>query len=283
MRRASILAASLMCSVMLFAQTKESAVLFSGEGTDFSYLLAEKVSVILDESGNALICLDGADETGFTLDENFPVTAEFKDAYKLTANQDLNNTDNYYSTFYTSEGAYKLPDDGSVKAYIGITGKYGEADVLNLTPTDTIHAGEAVILRVRPANTAGKQTEITLMPSCNRRAASEDNKLTGTDVAIAALGANDYALTLGQNGVGFYNWDGRALGAHKAYLTLSGSQPAPLRSFGFRFDDGTVTGIPATTVSGGPQDDIIYNLQGLRVDGSYKGVVIKNGQKVYNY
>ena len=139
--------------------------------------------------------------------------------------------------------------------------------------------GEAVILRVRPANTAGKQTEITLMPSCNRRAASTDNKLTGTDVAIAALRANDYALTLGQYGVGFYNWNGRALGAHKAYLTLSDGQPAPLRSFGFRFDDGTTTGIPATTVSDLPQDDAIYNLQGIPVGDSYDGIVIKNGKK----
>lgn len=250
---------------------------------EFSYLL-EGEGVAFDIDGNKIgVTVDGRDASGFTLtDIADSIIIYPAHTFTLTANQDPDSTDNYYSTFFTSECAYKLPDDGSVKAYIGTVGKYKDADVLNLTPTDTIHAGEAVILRVRPANTAGKQTEITLMPSCNRRAASEDNKLTGTDGAIAALGATDYALTLGQYGVGFYNWNGRALGAHKAYLRLSDGQPAPLRSFGFRFDDGTTTGIPAT-IYDQSQDDVIYDLNGLRVDESYKGVVIKNGQKVYNH
>ena len=226
--------------------------------------------------------IKNGEKISYSFNATNPLETFFAHTFTLTANQDPDHIENYYSTFYTSECAYKLPDDGSVKAYIGTVGKYGEADVLNLTPTDTIHAGEAVILRVRPANTAGKQAEITLMPSCNWRAASKYNKLTGTDVAIAALRANDYALTLGQYGVGFYNWNGRALGAHKAYLTLSDGQPAPLRSFGFRFDDGTTTGIPAA-ISDLPQDDAIYNLQGQKVDGSYKGLIIKNGQKVYNH
>ena len=158
-------------------------------------------------------------------------------------------------------------------------GKYGGANVLNLTETDTIHAGEAVILRVQPANTAGKQTEITLMPSCNRRAASKDNKLTGTDVAIAELGANDYALTLGQKGVGFYNWSGRPLGAHKAYLRWSGSKLTSSGSFGFVFDDGTVTGIGSQEIPFVPDATGTYNLSGIPVDDSYDGIVIKDGKK----
>ncbi|MCQ2083834.1 MAG: hypothetical protein MJY58_05010 [Bacteroidaceae bacterium] len=247
---------------------------------EYCYLL-EGEGVVFDIDGDIVgVLVDTEEKSGFTLAETADIDIYLAHTFTLTANQDPDSTDNYYATFFTRECAYILPDD--VNAYIGTLGKYKDADVLNLTPTDTIHAGEAVILRVQPANTAGKQTEITLMPSCNRRAASPDNKLTGTDVAIAALGATDYALTLGQNGVGFYNWNGRALGAHKAYLTLSGSQPAPLRSFGFRFDDGTTTGIPAA-ISDQPQDDAIYNLQGQRVDGSYKGLIIKNGQKVYNY
>ncbi|MCQ2065815.1 MAG: hypothetical protein MJY66_08170, partial [Bacteroidaceae bacterium] len=71
-------------------------------------------------------------------------------------------------------------------------------------------------------------------------------------------------------------------GANKAYLTLPSAQLAPGRSLGMIFDDGTVTGIPATILDQ-PQDDIIYNLQGQRVDESYRGLIIKNGQKVYNY
>ena len=75
-----------------------------------------------------------------------------------------------------------------------------------------------MILKVQPKTTATSQTEITLMPSCNKRAASPDNMLTGTDAAIDALGDNDCAFSLGQNGVGFYNWNSRPIGANKAYL-----------------------------------------------------------------
>ena len=275
MKRTSILAASLMCSVMLLAQEREAAVLFSGggDGMDESYLLTENVSVAFDEYGKALISLDGMDEKEFVLDEDYPVTAEFKDAFKLTANQDLNNTENYYSTFYTSEGAYKLPD--GAKAYVGALEKSGTADILKLTGTELIHQSEPVILKAA-------QSSITLMPSCNKDAASTGNKLSGTEEGIASAPANVYALSLGQNGVGFYNWSGRAIGANKAYLTLPSAQLAPGRSFGMVFDDGTVTGIPATIIDQ-PQDDVIYNLQGQKVDESYKGLIIKNGQKVYNF
>ena len=276
MKRTSILAASLMCSVMLLAQEREAAVLFSGggDGMDNSYLLTENVSVVFDEDGKALISLDGMDEKEFVLDEDYPVTAEFRDAFKLTANQDLNNTENYYSTFYTSEGAYKLPD--GAKAYIGALEKSGTADILKLTETELIHQSEPVILKAA-------QSSITLMPSCNKDAASAGNKLSGTEEGIASAPANVYALSFGQNGVGFYEWSGRAIGANKAYLMLGSSLSAPIRSFGMMFDDGTFTGIPAVKVSDQPQDGVIYNLQGQRVDGSYNGVVIKNGQKVYNF
>ena len=275
MKRTGVFVASLAVSMMLFAQTREAAVLFSGggDGMDESYLLTENVSVVFDEDGKALISLDGMDEKEFVLDEDYPVTAEFKDAFKLTANQDLNNTDNYYSTFYTSEGAYKLPD--GAKAYVGALEKSGTADILKLTGTELIHQSEPVILKAA-------QSSITLMPSCNKDAASTGNKLSGTEEGIASAPENVYALSLGQNGVGFYDWSGRTIDAHKAYLTLPGSQLAPGRSLGMKFDDGTFTGIPATIIDQ-PQDDIIYNLQGQRVDESYRGLIIKNGQKVYNF
>ena len=133
-----------------------------------------------------------------------------------------------------------------------------------------IHASEAVILKATGS-------DITLMPSCNKATASTGNVLKGTDEAIDALGANDYALSLGQNGVGFYQWNGKAIGANKAYLTLSGSGA---KAFTFMFEDGTSTAIEQPTFNGQPSDDA-YNLHGMRVNGTYKGIVIKNGKKIY--
>lgn len=249
------------------------------EDDDFSYLLKGEGVVFTFDGNNVHLTVDGRDEKDFTLSETAAITVCPAHTFTLTAHQDPDHTEYYYSTFYTSECAYKLPTDGSVKAYIGTVERYKNADVLNLTKTDIIHASEAVILRIRPGTIADKQTEITLMPSCNRRAASPDNKLTGTDVEIAELGANDYALTLGQKGVGFYNWSGRPLDAHKAYLRLPGIQSAPLRSFGFIFDDGTATGIGSQEIPFIPDATGTYNLNGIPVDDSYYGIVIKDGKK----
>ena len=247
---------------------------------EYSYLL-EGEGVVFDIDGDIVgVLVDTYEKSGFTLAETADIDIYLAHTFTLTANQDPDSTDNYYATFFTRECAYILPDD--VNAYIGTLGKYKDADVLNLIQTDTIHAGEAVILRARPGTTTGSQTGITLMPSCNRRAASEYNKLTGTDVALETLGANDYVLTHGQNGVGFYNWSGGPIGANKAYLTLP-SQPAPLRSFGFRFEDGTTTGIVRhenPSLPGvGSQPTETYNLNGMPVDNYYSGIVIKDGKK----
>ena len=45
--------------------------------------------------------------------------------------------------------------------------------------------------------------------------------------------------------------------------------------------DDNVTGISTPTLNGQQtKDDVYYNLSGQKVDGSYKGIVIKNGKKM---
>ena len=284
MKRTGIFAASLMCSVMLSAQTREAAVLFSGTELDESYLLAEKVSVTFDVDGKALISLDDEEKKEFVLDGTNTVTAEFKDAFNLTANQDPKHEENFYSTFYTGLGAYKVPSEA--KAYIGVLEKSGTDDVLKLNETKLIHQSEPVILRA-------SQSNITLMPSCNEDAASTENVLLGTDEGIAEAGSNVYALSLGEKGVGFYLWNGKAIGKNKAYLTLDDNddnEGGNAKAFTFQFDNGETTAIkeaspkssPASTeLSTGSGKDL-YNLNGVRVNDSYKGIVIKNGKKMFN-
>lgn len=76
--------------------------------------------------------------------------------------------------------------------------------------------------------------------------------------------------------------NGASVGACRAYLKLPaesviGNAPA---SLSIQLGDGT-TGI--TAVKGGADGDSdapMYNLQGQRVDKSYRGVVIKNGKKM---
>lgn len=221
------------------------------------------------------VCPDALDKTQTGVYDFNYIPLDFYPVFEVKANKD-SKSENYYSTFYSGNNAYELPY--YVTAYTGRV----EGNVLKLVQMedDIIPPGEAVILKSTEKQFYLEYYQPSpFFPDIPDK--SEDNELSGTDEETT-LGANNYALSLGQYGVGFYDWSGRTIGANKAYLTLPGSQLAPGRSFGMVFDDGTVTGIP-TTILDQPQDDVIYNLQGQKVDESCKGLIIKNGQKVYNF
>ena len=149
-------------------------------------------------------------------------------------------------------------------AYTGVV----DGNVLRLTPVadGIIPANEAVILKAT-------QSQVYLPYTTTSATKSTDNKLLGTDEETT-LGANDYALSLGQHGVGFYLWEGKSIGAHKAYLTL----PSDAKILTFEFNDEP-SGIEE--VAGEPVEPqgTSYNLNGIRVGDRYKGIVIQNGKK----
>lgn len=75
---------------------------------------------------------------------------------------------------------------------------------------------------------------------------------------------------------------GARVDACRAYLKLpkADASNAPAR-LSVQFGDGDTTGIKsAESGADGGADAPVYNLQGQRVDASYKGLVIKNGRKV---
>ena len=198
----------------------------------------------------------------------------------ITANQDPDHKQNYYSTFWSSTAAYQVPE--GVTAY---TGKVEDStsepntSVLKLTAIEDgiIPASQGVILRLTTEDNGEGKKQIALVKTMATGTWSGTNALMGTDVATT-LGANEYALSLGQNGVGFYLWEGKSIGAHKAYLTLPSSFGA--KAFIFQFDDDP-TGIESLTPALSEGEGAAYNLNGVRVDDNYKGIVIKNGKKIY--
>lgn len=109
-----------------------------------------------------------------------------------------------------------------------------------------------------------------------------ENAFIGTLSDIAALatdggeGKTNYILNKVSGTVGFYKAAGHKVGTHKAYLQV----PAGVTAKGFYgFDDATaVEGIEIAGVN----NVIVYNLQGQRVNDSYRGVVIVNGKKFVN-
>ena len=207
------------------------------------------------------ICPDALDksQTG----ANY-IPTDWTPVFEVKANKDPESV-NYYSTFYSGTNAYEVPS--GVTAYTGVA----EGNVLNLTAIESgiIPAKEPVILKA-------SQSQVYLQYTTTTATKSTDNKLSGTDVA-KTLGENDYALSLGQKGVGFYLWEGKAIGANKAYLTLE--SPTMAKAFTFQFDD-EITGINDPQLPS-LNSQPTYNLNGVRVNDNYKGIVIKNGKKIY--
>ena len=250
------------------AKYDADALLIGNTTVDESYLF-DGAKVTFD--GDQVNLTIGSDVHEYALSETERLAIDFSHTFQLKANQDPNHKENFYSTFYTGEGAYKVPE--TAKAYAGKVETGEETDVLKLADVgNIIHKSEAVILKATGS-------DITLMPSCNKTVASIENVLEGTDEATT-LSANQYALSLGQNGVGFYLWEGKSIGANKAYLTLTASAGA--KALTFQFDNGETTGIQEASPTSSPEGkDLMYNLNGVRVNDHHKGIVIKNGKKIY--
>lgn len=119
------------------------------------------------------IKIKNGEETAYSLNETKPLETFFAHTFTLKANKDPEHTENYYSTFFTNEYAYKVPT--MAKAYEGDVESGDDADVLKLSNVGgVIPQGEAVILKATDSS-------IEFLPSARRLDASSENDLEGTD------------------------------------------------------------------------------------------------------
>lgn len=101
---------------------------------------------------------------------------------------------------------------------------------------------------------------------------------TGTTIQPTDGDYSNYVISGGK----YYSLaSATAIPVHKSYMHIKNASNT---SNGKRVqmvfsDDSVVTGIEDTTVTEGK--NIIYNLQGQRIDGNVRGMVIKNGKKVF--
>lgn len=116
---------------------------------------------------------------------------------------------------------------------------------------------------------------------------------TGTYHKMNGLKTNDYIFMSGGKLCKAED-DNVALSPQRWYLKIeslgsqvddeSGSANAKAMQFDIKLLDDEATGIDEITVTRTPLKnsvEAIYNLNGMRVNDSYKGIVIKNGKKVY--
>lgn len=181
----------------------------------------------------------GDDNHNDVAETSFTVTIGGPTNQVLTANQDPNRTNDYYSTFYHSAIQYSLPE--GTQAYIATL----DGDALNLTKIaeagQVLPADNAVILKASGSS-------ITLTPSDAAPVTFDaTNNLLGVDAATAAP-SNCYVLSGHSSdnsvqGVGFYQFSG-TLAAHKAYVVIGGGGSMAPKRLRFVFNnENTATGV----------------------------------------
>lgn len=249
---------------------------FTGEGmpVEGSHEL-EGLQIFYSEDGEEMeLHVNGAEVT-YQLDNVSGVTY-FRGipSVSLTANQDPGNAGNYYTTFYSGLEAYTLPE--GVKAYTAKMEDSGNETVVRLTTVtgDILPQGEAVLLYTTDGN------NITMNVADGNGVDKADvNMFHGVDVATQQAGTNNYMLSYGQNGLGFYKMNSSTLlAANKAFLPQPANNAKAMRMV---FDDGT-TGISIISVNDTLRydDNNIYSVSGIRLNQLQKGINIVNGKKI---
>ena len=138
---------------------------------------------------------------------------------------------------------------------------------LDVTPVANVPAGTPVLLKSTASSidfTLGSDYASTPVAG---------SALTGTYFAKTIVGDTDYVLGTDGTKVGFYHWDTNNLGANRAYV----AGEAGVKGFAINWDDADAI---KSLVDVKPENRVIYNLAGQRVDKLQRGVNIVNGKKV---
>ena len=172
-----------------------------------------------------------------------------------------------YKTFYNAEFNYEVDENTDI--YIAAAPKNGYVSLTKVDADRIIPAGTPVILKT------ANQYDITLTPTAAPSSNKfDDNVLKVAETTGTIEGAYILAYTTA-NRLGFYQFTG-SLNAGDVYLTAPAGANVRLGIIA----DGEATGIAGVDAEAGKDTEVIYNMAGQRVDGSYKGIVIKNGKKI---
>ena len=188
--------------------------------------------------------------------------------FTIKEGEPLNVTEVGWASFYTGV-ALDIPSCAKVYYASAASGS-----TLTLTEiTGTIPAETAVIVQI-PAGTLFPVSEST--PE-----AITGNLLRGTLTDTPRTEAV-YVLspTSSKESPVFQNYTGDTLGAGKAYILKSDLDPAASNMLRFVF--GEATHIEAVSTDDTNADAPMYNMAGQRVSDDYRGLVIKNGKKMWN-
>ena len=186
-------------------------------------------------------------------------------SYGVYPYEDPINENVYYSTFFDGNNKYELPT--GVEAYVADLSDNALALTKIASATEVIPANTAVILKANSESftlSASSEDAVTF---------TAENDLKGVNAQTALASAPGYSagctfyVLYGdtEDGVGFYEYTGENIVAHKAYVVVAAEAGAPKR---LRFAFETATGVENV------QGDKVQSTKVLR-DGQL--IIIRNG------
>ena len=186
----------------------------------------------------------------------------------ITANQDPDNTSDYWCTYYNPTYSIEVP--ASVTIYKAKVNDDKTKVILTEVAGNTITVGQAVVLK------KSGSASISLTQKLEAAGDYSGNELKGG--SSVTDGYDAYTLASGSAGVGFYKFTGASLTANRAHLELP--HVASARGYiGFGDNDGA-TAIDAPEVAVDSDDGDIYDLMGRKVEGQpARGIYVKQGRK----
>ena len=244
------------------------------------------------------VCFE--DKVAYDLNVNLDVTG------KITYSRTFNNTNwqPLYVPFAISydkwKGNFDVAAINNFHEYTDDMGQTVKTELeIRMVKSGTLKPNHPYLIKAHSAN-ATKAQEINI--SSNKMYKSEENSIvcssverkytfTGTYRDITGMRTKDY-IFLSDGSLCRATDDNVKLSAQRWYLSIEslGSQvdggntsDVKAMEFDIKLLDDEATGIDEITVTRTPlrnSVEAIYNLNGMRVNDSYKGIVIKNGKKV---
>lgn len=183
----------------------------------------------------------------------------------VTFDEDAVEDGVYYAT-YTTKTAVDL-SNCDFKAYsVSVSGTtVNRTELTGVVPANTpllLSASKAGTYVVAESSETGTDVTTDLK--------SSDGTVTGNETTFYALGIGNKSKVLG-----WYLLSKEVkMTSGKCYLVIEAANGAKFIGF-----DGDATGINAVSNSTKATNAVRYNMSGQRVNGSYKGIVIENGNK----
>ena len=229
-------------------------------------LIEKKISV-KDNRQECQIIVYGGDLGKVT---TYTIVAE-QQVTVSTNNIPLGDFAGYWTTYYNNTANLQAPNGVTVyKATLS-----GNSLSLTEIPDRIINKGQAVVLK------ASTSVAVTLGSAATASTGDyTDNALQGVDVTTTIVGspyANKVVYTMAnENGLGFYKYTGKTLGAGKAFLALDAETAAR----GCYLFGEVVTSSVNDVMRQKNQEEYYFNLQGRKVSHPKKGLYIVNGRVV---